>query len=91
MRRFILIIAICTGVLVSGPAMATDDHYCQRYIKTAFVEDLVPGCQPGDALVLTIFKKIAPGTVVGKLCDLRYEVWTEWLAPIERSRVNVSA
>ena len=49
MKRIIL--AALVGVVVGGPAMAVEDdaaneHYCHRLIKTAFVKDLAPGCQP---------------------------------------------
>ena len=79
MRRFILIFAICTGVLWGGPAIAVDEHYCHRLIKTAFVKDLAPGCKPGDTLILQISKQVGPGPIIGQLCDLRHEVWTEHL------------
>ena len=83
-KRFHLLAAL-VGVMVGGPAMAAEDdaaneHYCHRFIKTAFVKDLAPGCQPGDTLILQISKQVGPGPIIGQLCDLRHEVWTEQLA-----------
>ena len=82
MKRIIL--AALDGVLVSGPTLAEEDapneRYCLREVKTYFIEDHAPGCEPGDTLILLISKKVGPGPIIGRYCDLRYEVWTEQLA-----------
>ena len=61
----------------AAPAMGNEPRYCHTVIETTAKEDLVPHCRPGDTLVLQILSEIAPGPIVGHLCDLKHEVWTE--------------
>lgn len=72
-----IILVALVALVVSGPALAAEPHYCQRLITTGHVEDLVPGCENGDTLILQIKGQVAPGPIIGQLCNLQYEVWTE--------------
>ena len=80
-----LIIPTLVTFVLSGTALtlesahAANGHYCHRVIETAFVKDFVPGCQPGDTLVLQISSRVGPGPIIGQLCDLRHEIWHEKL------------
>jgi hypothetical protein len=73
-RRFIL---AAFFFIAAAPAMSDEPHYCQSLIETASKEDLVQHCRPGDTLILQIVPEVAPGPIVGKLCDLEYEIWAE--------------
>jgi hypothetical protein len=72
-----IIIPALVVLVVSGSASAGEPQVCQRLIETYFVDELVPDCEVGDTLVLQILSDVAPGPVVGDLCDLRHELWTE--------------
>ena len=72
-----IILAALVALVVGGAAEADEPQVCQRLIETYFVDELVPDCEVGDTLVLQILPDVAPGAVVGDLCDLRHELWTE--------------
>jgi hypothetical protein len=69
----VAIIALNTSAL----AQVNEPQFCHGLVETSFVENLVPGCELGDTLVMQVMSGVAPGPVVGELCDLRHEVWTE--------------
>ena len=77
MRIIGLMLALLLWVSSPIAAMAGELRYCHAFIETMGYEDLVPHCRPGDTITVQIVSEIAPGAVVGKLCDLKYEVWTE--------------
>ncbi len=77
MRIIGLMLALLLWVSSPIAAMADELRYCHAFIETMGYEDSVPHCRAGDTITVQIVSEIAPGAVVGKLCDLKHEVWTE--------------
>ena len=75
----LILLILWASSAFAAPAMGDEPRYCHLLIETAFNEDLVPHCRPGDTLVLQIVPEVGPGPIVGRLCDLKHEVWTETL------------
>ena len=76
MRIICLLLMLILWVSSAIAATGDEPRYCHTLIET-LKEDLVPHCRPGDTIILQIAPEVAPGSIVGQLCDLKNEVWTE--------------
>ena len=77
MRIIGLLLLLWASSAFTAPAMGDEPRYCHTLVETTGKEDLVPHCRPGDTIILQIAPEVAPGPIVGQLCDLKHEVWTE--------------
>lgn len=72
------IVAAVLSLILALPLSAEEGQLCHRVIETTFVKGpLIKGCKPGDTLVVQISPNIAPGTIVGRYCDLKYSIYSE--------------